>query len=186
MIANSRWHYMASRRPSDPCHVLLPSLPRARSSWRRSRTGRGLAEGSLPLPLGDRTHEGQPASHPKPPSPLESPPATPRGGVTTFGECRARGVAVVHEHRRPSGVRVQRHGNRADVPAVARREQRQQGYVGEESVHEADRGLDAQTLTDIRDELLPVEVLSREEVGSPSRDSCRAFRRANDQEPRSG
>ena len=51
---------------------------------------------------------------------------SPQHGEPALGEAGAAGVAVVDEDRRRAGVRVQRGGDPADVPAVAGREQRQQ------------------------------------------------------------
>ncbi len=100
-----------------------------------------LSRYSFQLPhFGDCTHDGQPSSHGARGDEVERRPRVARRGLEReLGDPRAARIAVVHEDRRLAGLRMQRHRDAADVPAVADREQRQhadQPVFG--GVHRAD------------------------------------------------
>ena len=98
------------------------------SSTSSRRTAPALSSGSLPLPhLGDCTHDGQPSGHSH--AAIASRVAVShvrRRGEAALGEARRRRDG--RRRRRPScaGVLVQRGRDAADVPAVARRDEREQ------------------------------------------------------------
>ena len=119
------------RRPVRHPRQRPPAAPRATARV-SSRTAPRLCSGSLPLPhLGDWMQDGQPASHSQAAMASRVAVSQARGGVEgALGEARAAGVAVVDEDRGQQGVRVQRDGDAADVPAVAGGEQRQHADGG--------------------------------------------------------
>ncbi len=106
--------------------------PARRARRRAPRTAPALSSGALPLPhLGDCTQDGQPVRHSQ--SRIAARVAAsqrPSTACPRSAKPGAAGMAVVHEHGGPPGVRVQRRRHAADVPAVADREQRQQADRG--------------------------------------------------------
>ena len=109
---------------SPPGEVPAGRPPSRTSSRRRPRACRGARcrcrTSATGRTKGSRRRRGSPRRRTRRPQPGG------RGAVPALGEAGAARVPVVHEDRGLPGVGVQRCREPADVPAVARREQRQQ------------------------------------------------------------
>ena len=118
----------SARRRRRPSRVIPHSAAPYPSIAASNDTAPALSSGSLPLPhLGDCTHEGQPRGHGHERHGLERRlQPSPGGGEPPFGDAGAARVAVVHEDRARAGVGMVRGRDAADVPPVARRDQREQ------------------------------------------------------------
>ena len=86
-----------------------------------------LSRYSFQLPhLGDCTHEGQPSSHAAGRYEIEGGAHVLLGGLEReLGDPGPARITVVDEDRRLAGLRMLRHRDAADVPAIADREQRE-------------------------------------------------------------
>ena len=130
----------SARTGSTPASTTRPATPSGSSSRPPaairppsirpiSSTQPAFASGSLRLPhFGDCTHYGQPFSHGHSRhEPVGVADERLELVVAPAGDADPAGVAVVDEDRRAAGLRVVVRRQAADVPAVAHREQRQDG-----------------------------------------------------------